>query len=218
MASRRASGHTAPVRVLFSSTRGAGHFNPLVPFARAFERAGHELLFAAPPALADAVEKAGFEFWEFDPPPEDELGEIWARVPELPQEEQNEVVVREIFGRLNTAAALPRLRDACVQWRPDAVLRDPNEYGSALAAEERGIPHARVAVGLSSVEELGLGIVDGVVDADMLRRSPYLWSSRHPSTRATSRPHTAFTIRLGTSRRASSPRGGRAARSSRSCT
>ena len=162
------------MRVLFSSTRGAGHFNPLVPFARAFERAGHELLFAGPPALADAVQKAGFEFWEFDPPPEDELGEIWARVPELPQEEQNEVVVREIFGRLNTAGALPRLRDACEQWRPDAVVRDPNEYGSALAAEERGIPHARVAVGLSSVEELGLGIVDGVVDADMLRRSPYL--------------------------------------------
>lgn len=162
------------MRVLFASTRGAGHFNPLVPFARAFERAGHELLFAAPPALADAVKSAGFDLWQFDPPPEDQLGAIWARVPDLPQDEQNRVVVREIFGRLNTEAALPRVRAACEEWRPDLVVRDPNEYSSALAAEELGIPHARVAIGLSSVEELGLGIVDGVVDADMLRRSPFL--------------------------------------------
>ena len=175
------------VRVLFSSTRGAGHFNPLVPFARAFERAGHELLFAGPPDLAGAVDGAGFEFWQFDPPPEDELGAIWARVPELPPEQANEVVVGEVFGRLNTTAALPRLREACEEWRPDVVVRDPNEYGSALAAELHGIPHARVAIGLASTEELGLGIAASAIDAirrdeglppdpgaDVLRRSPYL--------------------------------------------
>jgi UDP:flavonoid glycosyltransferase YjiC (YdhE family) len=175
------------MRVLFSSTRGAGHFNPLVPFANAFVRAGHEVLFAGPPDLAGPVDGAGFEFWRFDPPPENELGAIWARVPELPPEEANEVVVGEIFGRLNTTAALPRLREACEQWRPDAVLRDPNEYGSALAAELHGIPHARVAIGLASVEELGLGMAAGAIDAirqaeglpsdpeaELLRRSPYL--------------------------------------------
>jgi UDP:flavonoid glycosyltransferase YjiC (YdhE family) len=175
------------MRALFSSTRGAGHFNPLVPFARAFERAGHELLFAGPPDLAGAVDAAGFEFWQFDPPAEDELGAVWARVPELPPEEANEVVVGEVFGRLNTTAALPRLRAAVEEWRPDVVMRDPNEYGSALAAELHGIPHARVAIGLASTEELGLGIAAGGLDAirraeglapdpdaDRLRRSPYL--------------------------------------------
>jgi UDP:flavonoid glycosyltransferase YjiC (YdhE family) len=175
------------MRALFSSTRGAGHFNPLVPFARAFERAGHELLFAGPPDLAGAVGAAGFEFWQFDPPPEDELGAVWARVPELPPVEANEVVVGEIFGRLNTTAALPRLCAACEEWRPDIVVRDPNEYGSALAAELHGIPHARVAIGLASTEELGLGIAAGAVDvirqaeglppdpsADRLRGAPYL--------------------------------------------
>ena len=175
------------MRILFSSTRGAGHFNPLVPFANASVRADHEVLFAGPPDLAGPVDGAGFEFWQFDPPPEDELGAIWARVPELPPEEANEVVVGEVFGRLNTTAALPRLGEACEQWRPDAVLRDPNEYGSALAAELHGIPHARVAIGLASVEELGLGIAAGAIDAirqaeglpsdpraELLRRSPYL--------------------------------------------
>jgi UDP:flavonoid glycosyltransferase YjiC (YdhE family) len=175
------------MRALFSSTRGAGHFNPLVPFARAFERAGHELLFAGPPDLAGAVDGAGFEFWRFDPPPEDELGAVWGRVPELPPVEANEVVVGELFGRLNTTAALPRLREACEEWRPDVVLRDPNEYGSALAAELHSIPQARVAIGLASTEELGMGIAASAIDAirkaeglppdpdaARLRRAPYL--------------------------------------------
>ena len=175
------------MRVLFSSTRGAGHFNPLVPFARAFERAGHEVLVAGPPVLAEAARGAGFDFRQFDPPPEDELGEIWAQVPELPQEEANRVVVSEIFGRLNTTAALPGLRAAMEEWRADIVLRDPNEYGSALAAELHGIPHARVAISLVSVEELGIGIAAEAVDAirrdrgmsadpagDRLRNEPYL--------------------------------------------
>jgi UDP:flavonoid glycosyltransferase YjiC (YdhE family) len=175
------------LRALFSSTRGAGHFNPLVPFARAFERAGHEVMVAGPPDLAGAVETAGFAFWEFDPPPAEELGEIWARVPELPPDEANEVVVGEIFGRLNGTAALPKLKAALEEWRPDLVLRDPNEYGSALAAELHGVPHARVAIGLGSVEELGLGIAAGAIDAirqaeglspdpdaEVLRASPYL--------------------------------------------
>jgi UDP:flavonoid glycosyltransferase YjiC (YdhE family) len=175
------------MRALFSSTRGAGHFNPLVPFARAFERGGHEVMVAGPPDLAGPVDAAGFAFWQFDPPPEDELGAAWGRVPQLPPEEANQVVVGEIFGRLNTTAALPRLRAAFEEWRPDVVLRDPNEYGAALAAEQYGVPHARVAIGLASSEELGLGLAAAAIeairraeglpadrDADRLRASPYL--------------------------------------------
>jgi UDP:flavonoid glycosyltransferase YjiC (YdhE family) len=175
------------VRVLLSSTRGAGHFYPLVPFAEAWRRQGHELLAAGPPSLADAAGAAGYAFWPFADPPEDELGEVWSRVPSLSPDEQNLMVIREVFARLDAAASLPRLRDACAEWRPDVVLREPNEYGSAVAAELHGIPHARVAVGLSAMEELGLRIAGSTIDelrhsvglpadprAEILRRSPYL--------------------------------------------
>jgi UDP:flavonoid glycosyltransferase YjiC (YdhE family) len=175
------------VRALFTSTRGAGHFNPLVPFARAFERAGHEVMFAGPPDLEGSADAAGFAFWQLDPPPEDELGAVWGRVPELPPDEANEVVVGEIFGRLNTTAHLPRMLAAFEEWRPDVVLRDPNEYSGALAAELHGIPHARIAISLSSSEEQGLGIAAPAVDAirraeglapdpggEILRGSPWL--------------------------------------------
>jgi UDP:flavonoid glycosyltransferase YjiC (YdhE family) len=74
-----------------------------------------------------------------------------------------------------------------VQWKPDVVVREPNEYGSAVAAELYGIPHARVAIGLSRMEELVLGCAAKAVEtlrgsvglpgdptARALRRSPYL--------------------------------------------
>ncbi len=177
------------MRVLLSSTRGAGHFNPLVPIAEACRRRGHELLVAGPPSLADTVDEAGYPFWEFADPPADELGAVWSRVPTLSPDEQNEVVVGDIFGRLNTTASLPRLREACEQWRPDVVVRDPSEFGSALAAEAHGTPHARVGIGLAATEELALPLVASTLDelrasiglpadpnAETLRAAPYLTS------------------------------------------
>ena len=175
------------MRVLFASTRGVGHFNPLVPFAEACLRQDHEVLVAGPPSLAGVVERDGNEFWRFDDPPEGELADVWGRVPSVPPDEQNAVVVGEIFGRLDATASLPRLREACVEWEPDVVVREPNEYGSAIAAELYEIPHARVAIGLSRMEELALhyaanalevlrGSVGLAADpaARALRRSPYL--------------------------------------------
>ena len=174
------------MRVLCASTRGAGHFYPLVPIAEACRRRGHEVLVAGPPPLASMVKGAGYPFWEFADPPEDELEEVWSRVPTLPSwEEQNATVVGEIFCRLDTPAALPRLREACEEWRPDVIVRDPNEYGSALAGELHGIPHARVAIGLGAMEETGLRMVaarlgeiresvglDPQTGIETLRRSP----------------------------------------------
>jgi UDP:flavonoid glycosyltransferase YjiC (YdhE family) len=161
--------------------------NPLVPFADACLSQGHDVLAAGPPALADAIEARGYPYWPFDDPPEDELGEVWSRVPSLSPDEQNVVVIGEIFGRLDATASLRRLREACDEWAPDVVLRDPNEYGSAIAAEAAGIPHARVGIGLASVEELSLGIAAAPIDrlrgsaglapdqdGAELRGSPYL--------------------------------------------
>jgi UDP:flavonoid glycosyltransferase YjiC (YdhE family) len=168
------------VRLLFASTRGIGHFNPLVPFAGACVRLGHEVLVAGPPSLVGEVESSGFDFWQFDDPPEDELAEVWAGVPSLPPGEANAVVIAEIFGRLGATASLPRLREACTEWMPDVVVRESNEYGSAVAAELHGIPHARVGIGLSRSEELALRCVAEAVDA--LRSSVGL--SGDPSARA----------------------------------
>jgi UDP:flavonoid glycosyltransferase YjiC (YdhE family) len=152
------------MRILCSSTQGTSHFTALVPVAHACRRRGHEVKVAGPPQLAEAVEAAGLPFWEFSDPPRDELDAVWSRVPSLSPDEANKTVIQQIFGELDTSAALVGLRRACEEWRPDVVLRDPNEYGSALAAELHGIPAARVAIGLGAMEELSLRIVAETLD------------------------------------------------------
>lgn len=49
------------MRVLFTCVVGHGHFNPMVPLARAFEHAGHEVAFATDPGFVGRV--AELEAW-----------------------------------------------------------------------------------------------------------------------------------------------------------
>jgi UDP-glucoronosyl and UDP-glucosyl transferase len=169
------------LRVLFATTRGAGHFNPLVPFVDAALREGHEILVAGPQLLAAAVQRAGYSFWPCEVPPEHLLGPTWGRVQTAATaEDADAIVVGEIFGRLNVEAALPRMQAACDEWRPDLVLREGAEFASAIAAEALAIPHARVGIGLASTERQMMEIArrsvedqsPGVMEA--ILGSPYL--------------------------------------------
>jgi UDP:flavonoid glycosyltransferase YjiC (YdhE family) len=168
------------VRVLFASTRGTGHFNPLVPFIEACIRGGHEVMVAGPPPLAATVERAGYRFWEGAEPPEDELGATWGRVPTVSPEEANQIVIGEIFAGLNVRAMLPSLEAACEEWQPDVLVREEAEFASAIAAERHGVPHARVGVSLAGLEAMGLEFAGPGLDehhrgiAERIWASPYL--------------------------------------------
>jgi len=192
------------MRVLFASTQGAGHFNPLVPFIDAALRQGHDVLVAGPSALTPTVEKTGYPFWECADPLEEEIRPVWDRVPTVSYEDANVLVVREIFARFDARAMLPRLREAFEEWRPDLVLRESNEYSSAVAADLYGVPHARVGVSLAAVEEGALDIaaetvgelrtsagLPGDQEGERIRQSPYLTvfpeSLEHPGEASTPR-------------------------------
>ena len=43
------------MRVLFTCVVGVGHFNPMVPLAKAFEAAGHRVAFATDPGFGSHV-------------------------------------------------------------------------------------------------------------------------------------------------------------------
>jgi hypothetical protein len=137
------------VRLLFASTHGAGHFNPLVPFIDACLAMGHEVLVVGPPTL----NPRGYPFREGASPPEEILGPLWQRVQSLPPAQAEVVVVGRIFARLNVEAMLPHFESAIEGWRPDLIVREPNEYASAIAAERHGVPHVRVAIGLALTEQ-----------------------------------------------------------------
>ncbi len=147
----------AHMRVLVTTTGAAGHFNPLVPFARALLDAGDEVLVATRASTVATVERAGFATWAFGEAPDAERMPLFAQAADLPPDEMNALVIREIFARLDVAAALPRVREAIEAWRPDLVLHETGEIAGPTAAELAGVPRAAVSIVFGSSEFKFLG-------------------------------------------------------------
>jgi UDP:flavonoid glycosyltransferase YjiC (YdhE family) len=85
------------VRVLFATTRGAGHFGPLAPFAQACVRAGHDVLVAGPASVAAFVARARLRLRPVGEPPADMLTAV--------DEWRPDVIVRETMESASAVAA-----------------------------------------------------------------------------------------------------------------
>ena len=107
---RAAAPSDTGMRILFATTRGAGHVGPLVPFAHACVAAGHEVLVAAAPSTAPHVQRAGLPFAPVDEPDEAMMAEVWARVrAAATPDEQARIVFEEVFAGEFARSALPKL-------------------------------------------------------------------------------------------------------------
>ena len=168
------------MRVLLSSTDGAGHFGPLRPFIDVLAARGDELLVVVPPKLEAAVSAMGQPFVVSGEPPADELALLWERFSTASGHEAAVLGNRELFGRLWTEAMLPSVERACAEWRPQLVLHEAAEYASAIAADRSGIAHAQVAISLADVEAGSLELAAPALAihreqiVERLRASPYL--------------------------------------------
>lgn len=137
--------------MLGATTANDGHFGPIVPFLRACAAAGHDVRVAAPASFAAAVAAAGFAHEPFADAPPELVGPIMARLPTVTFDEANELVVRDVFARVDAQAALPALRETVERWRPDVVVRETAELASLAAAERAGVPHVHVCIGMHEV-------------------------------------------------------------------
>ncbi len=137
------------MRILLASTRAAGHFNPLVPFAHACERAGHEVLVAAARSLEPHVERAGLRHAALADPSAERLDPIWERVRAADPREANHIVMREVFAGEHARSVLPGMLATMRSWQPDLVLRETGEFASVIAADKLGLPHVHVSIFLA---------------------------------------------------------------------
>ena len=138
------------MRILFATTRGAGHFLPLVPLAHACVRAGHEVLVAGPGSAAPLAARAGLPFRAVGEAPADEVAAALAPVWSPTHAPSAADVIGDVFVGLLARTALPGMLAAVAAWRPDVVVRETMEFASALAAERHGVPHVRFGIHLAS--------------------------------------------------------------------
>ena len=174
------------MRVLLSSTDGAGHFGPLRPFIDALVTRGDDVLIVVPPRLEATVKAMGQPFVVSAEPPAEELAALRERFSTVSGHVAAMLGNRELFGRLWTAALLPTAERVCRDWRPDLVLHEAAEYASAIAAERCGVAHAQVAISLAEVEAGSLDLAAPALAeheeqiVERLRASPYL--TRFPAS------------------------------------
>lgn len=151
------------MRVLLSTTSGAGHFRPLLPVARALQRAGHEVACAAPVEAASMVEREGLRHLPFGgvPPDHPDRAAAFGRAPTLPPAEARQLVGSVVFGRLNTTYALPGAQAAVAAFGPDLLVHETGESAGCLAAEAAGVPVVGVNPSLS-IAQFVTAVSDGV--------------------------------------------------------
>jgi UDP:flavonoid glycosyltransferase YjiC (YdhE family) len=131
------------MRILFTFVGGHGHFEPLVPVARAAETVGHEVAFGCAPSMVPTVEAAGFTAFA--------IGSGTNRVPErIPlrplDSEREDRDLRERFARRAAAFRVPHIMALCTGWNPGVLVCDETDFGAVLGAERLGLPFATVLV------------------------------------------------------------------------
>ena len=129
------------MRLLFTFAGGEGHLQPMLAMATRAAAAGHAVTLTGASSFGSTVRRAGLGFASTGPDVRPQ------RRPLQPVDLNNEYrVVGEYFaGRLATVRAADLLL-LCEDVRPDVIVRDELDFGSAVAAERLGIAHASVIV------------------------------------------------------------------------
>ncbi|WP_433083863.1 glycosyltransferase [Dactylosporangium sp. CA-052675] len=125
------------MRILFGFAGGNGHVQPLLPLARAAAARGHAVAFTGRPGVLPK-EFEGFPAGADEPDDRRPLRPV-----DRDREERDFLggfggwIARE---RAATTGAVAR------QWRADLIVCDEGDFGSMIAAESLGLPHASVVV------------------------------------------------------------------------
>jgi UDP:flavonoid glycosyltransferase YjiC (YdhE family) len=141
------------MRFLFATTSGTGHLAPMLPFAHALERAGHDVLVAGSGSAGDLARREGLAYRPLGEPPASDLDAVHERLRSLSTDESAEPAIQDMFVRTYAAAALRDMLPLVKSWRPDVVLRESTEFASCLAAERCGVPQVRIGFALSAANE-----------------------------------------------------------------
>jgi UDP:flavonoid glycosyltransferase YjiC (YdhE family) len=89
---------------------------------------------------------------------------------------------------------LPHIESAIEDWRPDIVVREPNEYASAIAADRHGVPHVRVAIGLALTEQGALMFAAPALESTARGIVERIAASRYITCFPDSLDHAPFTV------------------------
>jgi UDP:flavonoid glycosyltransferase YjiC (YdhE family) len=136
------------LRVLCTSTGGAGHVHALAPVARALRDRGHDVRWAVAADGGEAVGAMGFEWTAAGlttSARRDAASASIARIMRLPMDERRGPLFAALFARAAAPVMQRELAPIIGDVGPDVMLRETGELAAAAMAASRGIPLVTVA-------------------------------------------------------------------------
>jgi UDP:flavonoid glycosyltransferase YjiC (YdhE family) len=132
------------MRVLFASTPGYGHVQPMLPLARALEAAGHPVAIAVDGDFCALVEVAGLTAFPAGASLETWFAELERRHPtkpwnELPPERIMQWFFPRLFGDIGAPPMLDDLLRITTTWKPDVIISETYELAGPICAAVAGI-------------------------------------------------------------------------------
>ena len=115
------------MKLLFTAGALHGHVNPMLSLAMAAQRAGHDVVFATGPDMAQHVHRARLECWP--------VGMTHAEAGGNDQASWIDYFVRT--ARARTEQLMPR----ALRWRPDVVVHEETEIAGSVVAAACGVRH-----------------------------------------------------------------------------
>jgi UDP:flavonoid glycosyltransferase YjiC (YdhE family) len=139
-----------PVRVLFSSTTGVGHVFPMLPLARAFVAAGHDVLWAAGEQVHDVLTGAGIPAVACGPTGDEDArlrASVRGPAMDVAPPDRAAFVFPRMFGAALAPPMAADLLPAARAWRPDLLVHENGELASPLVGAVLGVPSLTHAFG-----------------------------------------------------------------------
>jgi UDP:flavonoid glycosyltransferase YjiC (YdhE family) len=137
------------MRVLFTTTSGRGHFQPMIPLARAFAESGHEVRWAGAEQACVSLRDRGFDavpagIFEVVPSP---LRNPPPEIAALPPAERPDHLFAIVFGPRRAEPMLADLMPIVESWRPDLLVCEQAELAGPIAAARYAVPNVTHAFG-----------------------------------------------------------------------
>ena len=131
------------MRILMTAEPSFGHVNPVLPLARAAQRAGHDVVVATGAELTDHVRRHGLPVWQVGRSRADVDARFRAANPDLDRLGFEQRVARMADGLFVRAAddRIPDLLARTAEWRPDVVISETGELAGAVVAARTGARH-----------------------------------------------------------------------------
>jgi UDP:flavonoid glycosyltransferase YjiC (YdhE family) len=147
------------MRVLFSSTSGYGHVIPMLPLARAFRAAGHDVLWATAEQALPLVVAAGIDAVASGASGPEEAAlraAVRTQGEEMAGPARAAFVFPRMFGEALTPPMAADLVGIARDWDPDLLIHEQAELAAPLVAALLAVPSVTHSFGTAvPVEALG---------------------------------------------------------------